>query len=134
MIKNVILGFIGVFVSPVGEVNQAMVELAASLKVKGVKVWVASSVKGERDYYLNKHPFLKEVAAFHQVEKMGMSKNDADTYMKLCAEDGLMTPETLFFDDSEKTVAAAAKAGIESHFFHDAAGFQEVLKKHKVLL
>ncbi len=134
MIKNVILGFIGVLVSPIGQVDSVMVDLVAKLRAKGAKVWVVSSVKGERDYYLNKHPFLKDTDGFHLVDKMGLNKHSADTYMKLCAMDGLLTPETLFFDDSEKAVAAAGKAGIESHFFHDAVGFHQVLKKHKISL
>ncbi len=99
--------------------NTEMVALARELKGGGARLFVLSNNLNERSAYYDKHfPFLKELFEKQYYSwQTGFVKPDPRCFTTILEENGLAADDCVFFDDSEKNVAAAQALGIEAHAF-----------------
>jgi len=113
----------------------AMIELARTLKGKGVKIFILSNNFKERTaYYDAQFPFLREVAdKVYYSWQTGFVKSGPEAYKKLLADNKLKPEECLFFDDSQENVELARTLGIKSFIFGGIDKTREVLRAEKIL-
>ena len=102
--------------------NTEMVTLARDLKAKGMRLFILSNNLRERSAYYDKHfPFLKELFEKEYYSwQTGFVKPDPRCFETILKENDLKAEDCIYFDDSEKNVAAAQALGIESHIFASA--------------
>ena len=60
--------------------------------------------------------------------KTGFIKPDPRAYQVMLEENNLKPEEVVYFDDSQKNVAAAEVLGIESYLFEGPGGVKEKLR------
>jgi HAD superfamily hydrolase (TIGR01509 family) len=111
--------------------NAPMLALAKDLKQKGLKLFVLSNNLKERTaYYDANFEFFKGL--FDKVYyswQTGFFKPDPRAYQLILEENNLKPEECIYFDDSEKNVAAAQALGIESHVFVNAQDTKQKIEE-----
>ncbi|MEK7613135.1 MAG: HAD family phosphatase [Patescibacteria group bacterium] len=112
--------------------NAPMLELAKELKQKGLKLFIMSNNLKERTaYYDANFEFFKGL--FNKIYyswQTGFFKPDSRAYQLILQENNLQPEECIYFDDSEKNVAAANALGIESYVFAGPDHVKEKLSQN----
>lgn len=63
---------------------------------------------------------------------IGVGKDHAETFTRLCAQLGWSPETTLFVDDNAAYIASAEKAGLVTHHFTDAGMFRSALSDYEL--
>jgi 2-haloacid dehalogenase len=103
---------------------QIMRELrAAGLRTYALSNWSAETFPMTRQRF----PFLSEMDGFVLSGEVGVGKPDPEMFRELLARFNLSAEETVFIDDSDRNVDAAASFGIVALQFVDAARLRQDL-------
>lgn len=109
--------------------NPEMIEIAKSIKEKGIKIFILSNNFKERaEYYEKNFSFLNEI--FDKVYyswQTGFVKPSPKAFENLLAENSLKPKECIYFDDSEENIKLAESLGIKSFKFENAESVRKML-------
>ncbi len=100
--------------------SQEMLNLAAGIKTKGLKVFLLSNNFKERAEYYGYYPWMKDVVdkAYYSWQT-GFIKPDLQAWKNVLEENNLQPDECMYFDDQEKNIVAAEAIGIKAYLFAD---------------
>ncbi len=111
------------------KVSIEMLHFSQELREKNVKIFILSNNFKERTQYYEKHfPEL-----FSSIDKAyfswgtGFVKPDKQAWLNILKENDLKPSDCLYFDDSEKNVAAAKELGINSYLFKDIEKLKKIV-------
>lgn len=112
--------------------NTEMTDLAKSLKMNGIRLFILSNNFKERSEYYDKNfPFLREF--FEKVYyswQTGYVKPDERCYKLILEENGLKPEECLYFDDSEQNIEVAKTLGLNGYIFENVEQVRRLVKPH----
>ena len=101
-----------------GEENTALIELLPTFKQKGIKLFlISNSDEVLAAQQAKEHPFLAQFDKLYYSWQTGFAKPDPNAYKAVLDEQHLTPEDCVYFDDSERNVAAAKSLGIESYIF-----------------
>ena len=125
MKKAVIFDMYGVLVRRNLFINEAadaeMVAIVRELKERGVLLILLSNIFiYSSEHFKKKFRFLELFDKLYFSSDTGLSKPDPRAFEKVLKENNLKAEDCIYFDDSEKNIAAAQALGIESYLFEGA--------------
>jgi len=104
-------------------VDESMIEVARTLKSRGIKIFALSNNFRERiEFYHTHFPFLADL--FDEIRYScitGLLKPNHLCWASILSKYELEPSSVLYFDDSEKNVKVAASLGIKAFVYKDAA-------------
>ncbi len=127
--RNRIEALINLDIKSWEEVDEEMIDLARSLKNRGLIVGILSNMPVVMDRYLERNKewyrlFRPKVISGH----IRTAKPDPEIYAYAEKAAGHRPEEILFIDDMEENIRAAAEAGIQVHHFEGAAKLLRFLR------
>ena len=102
--------------------NQELVTVIAQLRQNGIKCYLATNQEKHRTAFLRSTMFagvFDEILSSAEIGAMKPSQEYFDAVIEVLKNDGIAKDEAIYFDDSQKNVDAALRAGIASELFHD---------------
>ncbi len=118
-----------------GKVDKRVLNLAQTLREKGIICWVASNQeKYRKKYILEKMWFSKLFDKSYFSCDLWVSKPSQEYYSKMLADLNLLFDEVIFIDDDEKNVEGARSIGIESILYKDFSDIWNLIDKLKIIL
>ena len=111
----------------------AMIDLARTLKSKGLRLFLLSNNFQERAEFYGHYPWLNEL--FEKVYfswQTGLVKPDPRAWQKVLDDAGLIAGECLYFDDQEKNTSTASSLGIRSFLLTDSGRIKEVIEQNEI--
>lgn len=108
-----------------------MLKLARELIDKGIKIFILSNNFRERAKYYKEHfsfAHLNDIAdKIYFSFETGFIKPDPRAYQNVLNENNLKPDECIYFDNSQKNVAAAKKLGIKSYLFENPTQTKQII-------
>ncbi len=111
------------------KLNMELLDFYQALKAKvRFFIFTSETIQDASEFQPYLQPIFEKVFS---AGKMGVSKQDAETYTKLAVEIGLQPHEILFVDDISSNVKAAKQAGMQTVQFENN---KKVVDKISVLI
>ena len=106
--------------------NTELIEVVRELKANGIQLILLSNIfLRNSDYFKNKYQFLQLFDKLYFSSDIGFIKPDPRAFEFVLKENDFKPEECIFFDDSERNVAAAQALGIESYIFEGASAVRQ---------
>ena len=105
-----------------------MIAFAASLRQKGIKVFILSNNFKERAEFYGQYPWIHEaVDKVYFSWQTGFVKPDPQAWQLVLSENNLNPEDCIYFDDQQKNLDAAEGLGIKSYVFTDEAELEKIV-------
>ena len=112
-----------------GEAIHGTVAILDELRARGVRLYALSNWSAETfPVALERYPFLGWFDGIVISGEVGAAKPDVRIFQELIDRHEIEPPETVFVDDNEPNVTAAAAMGFIALRFHDAERLREDLE------
>jgi putative hydrolase of the HAD superfamily len=110
-----------------GRLNQPLLDLLATYRAQGIRIYFASNMglKDKKALWPSLQPYAE---ALFCSEELGFDKPQYDFYRKMVQITGIVPEEIVFFDDSPTNVAAAQACGWRAFLYHDVVHTQQQIK------
>lgn len=111
-----------------------MLDLAANLRRKNIKVYLATNQVKDRDTDLNHHLGLDKLFdGMYVSAHVGIKKPDATFFSHILSDLKLNPDEIIFIDDTEENIITAKKTGMHAELFSGFDSFKKTFNKYSLL-
>jgi putative hydrolase of the HAD superfamily len=130
--KGTLEGFLKVWFEGEHAISEPIIEEVHKLKSRGIRCFIATNNEKYRTEYITKDMGFGDIFEYvFSSGNVGHLKHDVAHFEHIMQKIGPIDPgEILFWDDDEKNVATARKAGWNAEFYDSFEAFQKKMEQY----